>query len=564
MLNTIFGNTNSTIAPTPEGQPSAASTLMSAASESKPIERKDEDDWTLVDKLEAAEDDWALVDPEDSVDPDYIDQLSLITNTDYLHDYELIDHQTLIQLKAQEIAQKATDQIIAQAITCSLKQERVNNAPKNPTQTVDHKQAQSRHQAQEFVDNVLTEATQEAGRALKVSLRNCEYIHKKCYLPFKSKPVCRREEEIPHDNQVDRYTVHPLNLEHKGLKCSVWVPNTIDNNKVFILWAGTMCTESLRIDTQITPGHDTYLKRENNTVKEINHIIQALISERQKADPNAEKLALIIGGHSLGGALAQYTTLSILRALCANSLPVEQEQSLLHAYRDEGTPEHYASLQATGHAINGFTKENISTLTLSTIQSVKLMIKNSPGITPAQLHDCERRLAHLSQQGLHTECIQANAGEDIVQCVGKHLIQAQHWGKRNLFIVDPPKIYNSDVKRITNFVIPAIASIVSASSSALTFLTASMVHMPISYYAHTSTPHVYQDKLNAKQKFLQMIRKKFKGDGPPQVVLLTDLEKISIYCERKSSTLFNFLAKVNSEICRSQHDPCISTVPAPA
>lgn len=101
-----------------------------------------------------------------------------------------------------------------------------------------------------------------------------------------------------------------------GLMGAFLTPDPIDNSApvstLRMVWAGTHSPESAKLNSEITPGEETYRRNEDQVLTYILAKMQAIYRQ------NKRPIRFIVSGHSLGGALSQLTLHSLQRILVAD------------------------------------------------------------------------------------------------------------------------------------------------------------------------------------------------------------------------------------------------------
>ena len=230
--------------------------------------------------------------------------------------------------------------------------------------------------------------------------------------------------------------------EHMALQGYIILPYSLDNPHVHIVWTGTTNLAGVVVDTQISPGEDSYRKREISTITFINSKLHTHSLTRK------HKLNLHFYGHSLGGALAQLTFHSFQRAILQNALlpnnrpfkPVKSSiidvLNLAHTPSERTqwgwaeyvhkrqAPWHVNLEDASNHSRDGFSTRSISALSISIIASMDIATWNSAGVTSAVAANSVENARLLSEMGVAHSAYFGIVAQDAVQTSGEATILA--------------------------------------------------------------------------------------------------------------------------------------------
>ena len=240
----------------------------------------------------------------------------------------------------------------------------------------------------------------------------------------------------------DIIKIQPDRSGHEALHGYIILPQNLDNPHVHIVWAGTINIDGILVDSQISPGEDSYRKREVWIIGQIN---SALCAHYMKV---RHKLNLHFYGHSLGGALAQLTFHSAQRAILQNAFsssdrslktigsrdidalnlaqnPTRRTQWAWSEYVHRRKAPWNVNLSDKGcHSKEGFSSEGASMLNSAIIESMHVATWNSAGVTSAVAAHSVENAGLLSEIGVMMSAHFGVVAGDAIQTSGEATILA--------------------------------------------------------------------------------------------------------------------------------------------
>lgn len=194
-----------------------------------------------------------------------------------------------------------------------------------------------------------------------------------------------------------------------GLKGAFLIPDHIvDVPTLRIVWAGTHGPDSARLNSEITPGEESYRRSEDQILK---FIIEKLVFLFKKYE---RPIQIILSGHSLGGALSQLTFHSLQRIMILNSKDQEIAKEWELEFRDKlkietSNIEHHRSLLGIK-----FPPDIICKMALE--------VWNSPGVLESVADHSNRISTLLVDNNVRLKADYGMVHGDVVQTTGRKML----------------------------------------------------------------------------------------------------------------------------------------------
>jgi len=239
---------------------------------------------------------------------------------------------------------------------------------------------------------------------------------------------------------LQEYVVHPV-INYRGMVCTVLTPRT-GTGDVKIYFRGTEPSEGLSVKRDLAEegaGFTLFKGKEPVILKMINSILGAE-QERRRQEGFPPDLTVSVGGHSLGGADAQYCFTLLMKAMAMNKRDIGTPSPVATpiAARSPAAPPAAARAPAAPAAeikgareiegeLPGLYGEHISTDDrnhLGNIRKLRLQTFNAPGV-PYQTADEALEFARYLKSPkpgippVELEIYHQRVAGDIVQRMGK-------------------------------------------------------------------------------------------------------------------------------------------------
>ncbi|MDC3180881.1 hypothetical protein OAT84_01900 [Gammaproteobacteria bacterium] len=219
------------------------------------------------------------------------------------------------------------------------------------------------------------------------------------------------------------FTITKINTGHSALHGYIFLPKDPSNMNIHISWTGTINLEGVLTDMQISPGEDSYRKREVAIIDIINRTISSHRYNVYKKSDCYPKFNIHFYGHSLGGSLCQLTFHSIQRAILQNSISDINDELWMHCNKIN-TQEGYWNTNAspTHHSKSGFRCKSIDHLNAITISSLNIALLNSAGVINSVARTSTLYSELLSKLGIKIHGHFGYISEDAIQTSGQSTV----------------------------------------------------------------------------------------------------------------------------------------------
>ena len=271
------------------------------------------------------------------------------------------------------------------------------------------------------------------------------------------------------------FNIHQIVTDHAGLNGYVLMP--VGFNQLVIAWTGTMNFAGAWIDTQISPGEDSYRRRESSIIRQINQYVKTLVEQ----NPD-QPIEIFMSGHSLGSSLSQMTLHSLQRAICQNMQNTDLqrlEEKFVKTMNVGAKPE---------SKIESLSPLDIDHLTAKNISKLQISIKNAPGVLRPVSSHSSQMAPWVKAAGVEQVFDFLKVHGDPVQMCGSHM--ALDRAPRDSVVIRelknfPYGRYNRTAK-IARVILPtAVVSYFSLPISAPLFIALSAKEIFLAKKSHT-------------------------------------------------------------------------------